>query len=67
MLLTLERLEVLAERPPTRGELSALVKPPGASALFLLDDRNEGVVIVNASRIRVRQLALAVSLSLWSW
>jgi len=61
LALTLERLQVLCERPPVRIGLSATVKPLQAMARFLIGDRpDETVEIIDAGHIRERDLAIEV-------
>jgi ATP-dependent helicase Lhr and Lhr-like helicase len=58
LMLSLERLEALCERPPVRIGLSATVKPLQEMASFLIGDRNEAVEIIDAGHVRDRDLAI---------
>src|SRR6058998_154030 len=58
LMLSLERLEALCERPPVRVGLSATVKPLDAMARFLIGQRSEDVAIIDAGHVRERDLAL---------
>jgi ATP-dependent Lhr-like helicase len=60
LMLTLERLEALCERPPVRIGLSATVKPLDEMARFLVGQRSEAVAIVDAGHVRERDLAIEV-------
>src|SRR5688572_25593220 len=57
LMLSLERLEALCERPPVRIGLSATVKPLDGMARFLIGKRNEVVRIIDAGHVRDRDLA----------
>jgi ATP-dependent Lhr-like helicase len=58
LMLSLERLEALCERPPVRIGLSATVKPLDEMARFLVGQRDEGVEIIDAGHVRDRDLAI---------
>ncbi len=58
LALTLERLEALCERSPVRIGLSATVKPLDAMARFLIGDRPQEVVIIDAGHVRERDLGV---------
>ncbi|MFD1577701.1 DEAD/DEAH box helicase [Ramlibacter ginsenosidimutans] len=58
LMLSLERLEALCERPPVRIGLSATVKPLDEMARFLLGHRDDPVAIIDAGHVRERDLAL---------
>ncbi len=60
LMLTLERLEALCERPPVRIGLSATVKPLDAMARFLVGNRAEPVEVIDAGHVRERDLAIEV-------
>jgi ATP-dependent Lhr-like helicase len=60
LMLTLERLEALCERPPVRIGLSATVKPLDEMAHFLVGERSDGVTIIDAGHVRDRDLAIEV-------
>src|SRR5207245_741550 len=60
LMLTLERLEALCERPPVRIGLSATVKPLDEMARFLVGQRDDDVAIIDAGHLRERDLALEV-------
>ena len=60
LMLSLERLEALCEKPPVRIGLSATVKPLEEMAQFLIGNRNERVEIIDAGHIRERDLAIEV-------
>jgi ATP-dependent helicase Lhr and Lhr-like helicase len=60
LMLSLERLEALCERPPVRIGLSATVKPLDDMARFLIGARDEPVEIIDAGHVRDRDLALEV-------
>jgi ATP-dependent Lhr-like helicase len=60
LMLSLERLEALCERPPVRIGLSATVKPLQEMAQFLVGHRDEEATIIDAGHIRVRDLAIEV-------
>ena len=67
LMLSLERLEALCERPPVRIGLSATVKPLDAMARFLLGQRDpssrgaiDDVAIIDAGHVRERDLAIEV-------
>ena len=60
LMLSLERLEALCERPPMRIGLSATVKPLDAMARFLVGQREEPVAIIDAGHVRERDLAIEV-------
>src|SRR5689334_9937326 len=58
LMLSLERLEALCERPPVRIGLSATVKPLAEMAQFLIGQRDEEVAIIDAGHVRDRDLGL---------
>ncbi len=58
LMLTLERLEVLCEKPPVRIGLSATVKPIEEIAGYLVGGRQVPVAIIDAGHVRDRDLAL---------
>jgi ATP-dependent Lhr-like helicase len=58
LMLTLERLEALCERPPVRIGLSATVKPLDEMARFLVGQRPDDVTIIDAGHVRDRDLGL---------
>jgi ATP-dependent helicase Lhr and Lhr-like helicase len=58
LMLSLERLEALCERPPVRVGLSATVKPLADMAHFLIGARDEEVQIIDVGHVRERDLAL---------
>ena len=60
LMLSLERLGALCERPAVRIGLSATVKPLADMARFLVGQRDEPVAIVDAGHIRDRDLAIEV-------
>lgn len=68
LMLSLERLEALCERPPVRIGLSATVKPLAAMARFLVGRRgasssgaiDDDVAIIDAGHVRERDLAIEV-------
>jgi len=60
LMLSLERLEALCERPPVRIGLSATVKPLHDMARFLIGQRDEAVEIIDAGHVRDRDLAIEV-------
>jgi len=67
LMLSLERLEALCERPPVRIGLSATVKPLDAMARFLVGQRGassrgaiDDVAIIDAGHVRDRDLAIEV-------
>ncbi|HSV84691.1 MAG TPA: DEAD/DEAH box helicase [Ramlibacter sp.] len=60
LMLSLERLAALCERPPVRVGLSATVKPLEEMARFLVGQHDEGVAIIDAGHIRDRDLGLEV-------
>ena len=67
LMLSLERLEALCERPPVRIGLSATVKPLDTMARFLVGQRRtslrgaiDGVAIIDAGHVRERDLAIEV-------
>lgn len=67
LMLSLERLEALCERPPVRIGLSATVKPLDTMARFLVGQRGtslrgavDGVAIIDAGHVRARDLAIEV-------
>jgi len=64
LMLSLERLAALCERPPVRVGLSATVKPLEEMARFLVGQRDEGksisVAIIDAGHVRDRDLGLEV-------
>ena len=60
LMLSLERLEALAERPPVRIGLSATVKPLDEIARFLVGQRDEKATVIDAGHVRERDLAIEV-------
>ncbi len=58
LMLTLERLEALCERPPVRIGLSATVKPLEEMSRFLIGQRPDTVTIIDAGHVRERDLAI---------
>jgi ATP-dependent Lhr-like helicase len=60
LMLSLERLEALGERPPVRIGLSATVKPLEDMARFLVGERDAPVEIIDAGHVRERDLAIEV-------
>jgi ATP-dependent Lhr-like helicase len=61
LMLSLERLEALCERPPVRIGLSATVKPLEEMARFLIGQRpDEAVAIIDAGHVRERDLAIEI-------
>jgi hypothetical protein len=58
LMLSLERLEALCEKPPVRVGLSATVKPLEDMARFLIGNREADVEIVDTGHVRERDLAL---------
>jgi ATP-dependent helicase Lhr and Lhr-like helicase len=60
LMLSIERLEALCERPPVRIGLSATVKPLDEMARFLIGARDEPVEIIDAGHIRERDLAIEI-------
>ena len=52
LMLSLERLESLCDKPPVRIGLSATVKPLDEMARFLIGRRDEPVAIIDAGHIR---------------
>ncbi|MDB5940794.1 MAG: box helicase [Ramlibacter sp.] len=60
LMLSLERLEALCERPAVRIGLSATVKPLDEMARFLVGDRDEAVEIIDTGHVRDRDLAIEV-------
>ena len=61
LMLSLERLEALCERPPVRIGLSATVKPLDEMARFLIGQRpGETVAIIDAGHVRERDLAIEI-------
>ncbi|WP_284619068.1 DEAD/DEAH box helicase [Aquabacterium humicola] len=62
LMLSLERLEALAERPPVRIGLSATVKPLDEMARFLVGARDPGaggaVEVIDTGHARRRDIAL---------
>ena len=58
LMLSLERLEALCEKPPVRVGLSATVKPLEDMARFLVGNRPDAVEIVDTGHVRERDLAL---------
>ncbi|HXD42648.1 MAG TPA: DEAD/DEAH box helicase [Ramlibacter sp.] len=58
LMLSLERLDALCERPPVRIGLSATVKPLAEMAQFLIGQRDEEVEIIDAGHVRDRDLGL---------
>lgn len=60
LMLSLERLEALCEKPPVRIGLSATVKPLDEMARFLVGQRDEDVAIIDAGHVRERDLAVEV-------
>jgi len=57
LMLSLERLEALCEKPPVRIGLSATVKPLDEMARFLTGER-ETAAIIDAGHVRERDLAI---------
>ena len=60
LMLSLERLEALCEKPPVRIGLSATVKPLDEMAHFLIGQRGEKAEIIDAGHVRDRDLAIEV-------
>jgi ATP-dependent Lhr-like helicase len=60
LMLSLERLEALCERPPVRIGLSATVKPLDEMARFLIGRREDKVEVIDAGHVRERDLAIEV-------
>jgi ATP-dependent helicase Lhr and Lhr-like helicase len=60
LMLSLERVQALCERPPVRIGLSATVKPLDEMARFLIGERDEKVAIIDAGHIRERDLAIEI-------
>lgn len=60
LMLSLERLEALCEKPPVRIGLSATVKPLDEMAHFLIGQRDKTVEIIDAGHVRDRDLAIEV-------
>jgi ATP-dependent helicase Lhr and Lhr-like helicase len=58
LMLSLERLEALCERPAVRIGLSATVKPLQDMARFLIGQRQQPVEIIDAGHVRERDLAI---------
>lgn len=58
LMLSLERLEALCEKPPVRIGLSATVKPLDEMARFLVGQRSDPVEIIDAGHVRERDLAI---------
>jgi ATP-dependent Lhr-like helicase len=58
LMLSLERLEALCDRPPVRVGLSATVKPLADMARFLIGAREADVEIVDTGHVRERDMAL---------
>jgi len=58
LMLSLERLEALCERPPVRVGLSATVKPLADMARFLVGAHDTDVEIVDTGHVRERDLGL---------
>ncbi len=58
LMLSLERLEALAEQSPVRIGLSATVKPLDEMARFLVGLRNQQAAIIDAGHVRERDLAI---------
>jgi ATP-dependent Lhr-like helicase len=58
LMLSLERLEALCEKPPVRVGLSATVKPLEDMARFLVGARDADVEIVDTGHVRERDLGL---------
>jgi ATP-dependent helicase Lhr and Lhr-like helicase len=58
LMLSLERLEALCEKPPVRVGLSATVKPLEDMARFLIGNREADVEIVDTGHVRERDLGL---------
>ena len=58
LMLSLERLEALCQRPPVRIGLSATVKPLDGMARFLVGQRADAVSIIDAGHVRERDLAI---------
>jgi ATP-dependent Lhr-like helicase len=63
LMLSLERLEALCDRPPVRVGLSATVKPLAEMARFLVGNREQDVEIVDTGHVRERDLALEMPCS----
>jgi ATP-dependent Lhr-like helicase len=60
LMLSMERLEALCERPPVRIGLSATVKPLDEMARFLIGRREDKVEVIDAGHVRERDLAIEV-------
>jgi ATP-dependent helicase Lhr and Lhr-like helicase len=60
LMLTLERLEALAERAPVRIGLSATVKPIDEIGRFLVGQRGTQATLIDAGHVRERDLAIEV-------
>jgi ATP-dependent Lhr-like helicase len=60
LMLSLERLQALCERPPVRIGLSATVKPIDEMAHFLVGASDEPAEIIDAGHVRERDLAIEV-------
>src|SRR5207247_2886882 len=58
LMLSLERLEALCQRPPVRIGLSATVKPLDEMSHFLVGQRDEVAEIIDAGHVRDRDLAI---------
>ncbi|MFS2034110.1 DEAD/DEAH box helicase [Polaromonas sp. CT11-55] len=58
LMLSLERLEALCDKPPVRIGLSATVKPLDEMARFLIGNRDEAVAIIDTGHVRERDLAI---------
>jgi ATP-dependent Lhr-like helicase len=58
LMLSLQRLEALCDKPPVRVGLSATVKPLEDMARFLIGKRDTDVEIVDTGHVRERDLAL---------
>jgi ATP-dependent Lhr-like helicase len=61
LMLSLERLTQLTEKPPVRIGLSATQKPLTTIARFLTGDRNEPCTIVDTGHVRQRDLKIEVT------
>ena len=60
LMLTLERLAALCDRPFVRIGLSATVKPIEAMARYLIGGRDEPVAIVDTGHVRQRDIAMEI-------
>jgi Lhr-like helicase len=58
LMLSLERLQALCERPLVRIGLSATVKPLQEMARFLIGQRDQAVEVIDAGHVRDRDLAI---------